>query len=162
MSPQNSASSFMLLTPSQGLDSHKGTMNDQTKQNRAHSQSCITGISYLRIELLYFLYILVPDTSYMSIKNQYMICNAFNGCWTNKIILLYQTNQDLAQNTLSKTFTEWIHFKVTLNQEQSLNCWIPGYKQIRHKTEIKNLWLYLWSKSVECQSTHKPGHLSMP
>lgn len=102
MSPQNSASSFMLLTPSQGLDSHKGTMNDQTKQNRAHSQSCITGISYLRIELLYFLYILVPDTSYMSIKNQYMICNAFNGCWTNKIILLYQTNQDLAQNTLSK------------------------------------------------------------
>ena len=44
--------------------------------------------SYLTTESSHFLYIVLPGTFYMSIKNQYPIYGIFNGYWTNKSFTL--------------------------------------------------------------------------
>ena len=55
---------------------------------RVSSQLYTLVPSYLTTESSHFLYIVLPGTFYMSIKNQYPIYGIFNGYWTNKSFTL--------------------------------------------------------------------------
>lgn len=78
----------------------------------------------------------------------------------NKRVLLYQTNEGLIKNILLINIFKWIHLKDTLSLEQSSVCQISGFKQIKHKIEIKYLLPYLWSKFMKCWTKHKSSHLA--